>query len=129
MRAVATFNLDSFDQKPAHFEEGGVSHGAMRIEKTFHGDIEGHGSVEMLAARGEGGDGYVALERITGSVHGRVGGFGVLHVATSEGDERWARWVISPGSGTGDLVGISGEGRIDADADGRHTFELDYELG
>lgn len=44
------------------------------------------------------------------------------------GTETWARWPIVPGSGTGDLRKIHGEGQIDIDAQGRHTFTLDYEL-
>jgi hypothetical protein len=45
------------------------------------------------------------------------------------GNEQLARWPVVPGSGTGDLRTIRGEGRIDIDAEGRHTLTLDYELG
>ena len=44
------------------------------------------------------------------------------------GKESWARWPVIPGSGSGELRTIRGEGRIDIDAAGRHTFTLDYEL-
>jgi hypothetical protein len=83
-----------------------VRHYRARIEKTFHRDIEGHGSVQMLAVRAAEGAGYVAVEYITGAVHGRVGGFSLLHAATSDatshaGAGTWARWPVVPGSGTG----------------------------
>ena len=128
MRAVARFDLDSFDEDPPHREEDGLCHTRARIEKTFRGDIEGHGSVEMLAARSAEGAGYVALEHITGTVHGRAGGFSLLHIGTMAGADTWARWPVVPGSGTGALRTIRGDGRIDIDAAGHHTFTLDYEL-
>lgn len=128
MRAVAGFDLDSFDAEPPYREEEGVAHTRARIAKTFRGEIEGHGSVEMLAARADAGSGYVALERISGVVNGRAGAFSLLHIGTMSGDETWARWLVVPGSGTGALRTIRGEGRIDRDAAGKHTFTLDYEL-
>jgi hypothetical protein len=128
MRAVAHFDLDTFDEDPPYHEEVGLRHTRARIEKTFHGDIEGHGSVEMLAARSADGAGYVALERITGTVNGRAGGFSLLHIGTMAGADTWARWPVVPGSGTGALRTIHGDGRIDIDAAGHHTFTLDYDL-
>ncbi len=128
MRAVAAFDIDSFDQIPPSGEENALPHGRMRIEKTFRGEIEGHGSVEMLAARNDDGAGYVAIEHITGTVNGRSGGFQLLHIGTMAGTEVWARWPVVPGSGSGELRTIRGEGRIDIDAEGRHTFTLDYDL-
>ncbi len=103
MRAVASFDFDSFDEDPPYREEGVVRHHRARIEKAFHGDLEGHGSVEMLAARGDGGAGYVALERISGTLNGRTGSFSLLHIGTMDGTELWARWPVVPGSGSGEL--------------------------
>src|SRR5918911_4398159 len=91
MRAVASFDFDSFDEDPPYRAEGGARHQRARIEKTFRGDIEGHGSVEMLAARADEGAGYVALEHITGTVNGRSGGFSLLHIGTMAGAEKWGR--------------------------------------
>ena len=128
-QAKAPFDLDSFESDPPYHESDGVTYGRSRIEKTFHGDIEGTGTGEMLSVRTDsGGTGYVALERITGMVHRRSGSFAVLHVGTMTEDGQWARWPISPGSGTGELAGIKGEARIEIAADGAHTLFLDYEL-
>ena len=128
MRAVASFDLDKFEPAPPYREDDGVKHNRVQILKTFRGDIEGHGSVEMLAAQADGGAGYVALEHIGGTVNGRSGGFSLLHIGTMAGAEQWARWPVVPGSGTGDLRTIRGEGRIDIDPEGHHTLTLDYEL-
>jgi hypothetical protein len=95
----------------------------------LRGDLEGHGSVEMLGAQAQAHAGYVALEYITGRLHGREGAFALLHISTLDGPRLWGEFPIVPGSGTGDLQSIRGQGRIDRDAEGHHTFTLDYELG
>jgi len=40
----------------------------------------------------------------------------------------WGLWIISPGSGTGEMAGITGTGRIDIAEDGAHSLQLDHEL-
>jgi hypothetical protein len=127
--AVSSFVLDSFDEEPPYLEEPGVRYSRLRIAKTFRGDIEGDSTVEMLSVRAENGAaGYVAVERIKGTVKGIRGSFAVLHVGTMAGEAQWARWPVVPGSGTGELVNINGEGRIEIAPDGAHQFHLDYNL-
>jgi hypothetical protein len=127
--AVSTFVLDSFDEEAPYAEDPGVSYARIRIGKTFRGDIEAHSTVEMLSVRAENrGAGYVAVERISGSVHNHFGTFALLHAGTMAGETQWARWPVVPGSGTADLVRIAGEGRIEIGPDGAHELHLDYEL-
>jgi uncharacterized protein DUF3224 len=128
MRAVAEFNLDSFDPDAPYLEDDGLGHMRARIKKTFRGEIVGQSTVEMLAARSETGSGYVALERISGVVNGKSGAFSLLHIGTMAGTEMWAKWPVVPGSGIGELRTIRGEGKIDIDAAGGHTFTLEYEV-
>lgn len=136
--ATATFEITESTPEATPFaaDDAGVAYGRMVLAKTFHGDLEGTSAVEMLftrtpdAAGGFAGAAYVALERISGTIHGRTGSFAVLHVSTvTASGETWAQWPISPGSGTGELAGIAGEGRIDIGDDGAHSFTLEYELG
>ena len=132
----AAFVIDSQEPRTLEFaEEPGVTCGAMWLRKTFTGAIEGTSALEMLYTRTPGTDGsfagagYVALERIAGTVDGREGSFVLLHVSTVVGNEPpLSRYLISPGSGTGALAGISGVGLITIDDDGAHTLHLDYEL-
>jgi hypothetical protein len=134
---TAAFVIDS--QQPQaleHPKDTGVDFGGLRLAKTFTGPIEGTSTVDMLYTRtpGDGasfaGAGYVALERIAGSVDGREGSFVLLHISTVLGNEPpLSRYLISPGSGTGALSGISGVGLITIADDGSHTLHLDYELG
>lgn len=133
----AAFVIDS--QQPQALElpkDTGVDFGGLRLAKTFTGAIEGASTVVMLYTRtpGQGGAfsgaGYVALERITGTVDGREGSFVLLHISTVLGNEPpLSRYLISPGSGTGQLSGISGVGLITISDDGSHALHLDYELG
>jgi hypothetical protein len=131
---TAAFVIDSQEPRPAELGgDAGIDYGLLLISKTFTGSIEGTGTVEMLFTRsprdGSFAGGYVALERITGVVDGRTGSFALLHIATiDEQGANWGRWIISPGSGTRELAGITGSGRIDIAEDGAHSLQLDYEL-
>jgi len=132
---AAAFVIDSQEPRPNQLtSDAGIEYGLLVISKTFSGSIEGTGTVEMLFTRTPressfAGAGYVALERITGTVDGHRGSFALLHIATiDEQQTNWGRWIISPGSGTGELAGITGSGRIDIADDGSHSLQLDYEL-
>jgi Protein of unknown function (DUF3224) len=132
----AAFVIDS--QKPRAFQfatETGVDYGGLELAKTFTGAIDGTSAVEMLYTRTPGADGsfagagYVALERISGTVDGHEGSFALLHISTVLGNQPpLSRYLISPRSGTGALTGISGVGLITIADDGSHTLHLDYEL-
>jgi uncharacterized protein DUF3224 len=108
-------------------DTGGPSLGRATLRKDFSGgDLEGGSTVEMLTARaGERAATYLALEQIHGSLAGRTGGFVLAHGATAfadgRPDEHWAEVV--DGSGTGELVGLAGRGRVT-----HGLLELDYEL-
>jgi hypothetical protein len=128
MQATASFVLDTFNQDPPFHEDGTIRFGRAHIDKTFQGDIQGQSTVEMLSMQGNDGAGYVALERIEASINGRSGSFALLHAGTMVGDDQWATWPVVPGSGTGELAGIRGEGKITIAADGSHTFTLTYDL-
>jgi len=120
----STFTLDAFDQQEPYDVEAGVPFAKAHIQKTFSGDLEGTSVVDMLSSRTDGGAGYVALERLRVTVDGRTGTFALLHCGTmTSPTDTWATWPIVPGSGTGALAGITGEGHIDI-VDGVHHFTL-----
>lgn len=126
--ATSTFAIDSWEQAP-YDERDGVSLSRTRVTKTFHGDIEGHSTAELLMAGvRDGSAAYVGLERIEVSIHGRSGSFVLQHNATMLRGAPSASWIIVPDSGTGELASLRGEGRITNEPDGGHTFTLDYEL-
>ncbi len=72
--------------------------------------------------------GYVALETVTGTLHGREGGFAFQQYGVMRGDARELRYGVVPGSGTGALTGLEGTLTLTIDDDGTHTYDLDYTL-
>jgi hypothetical protein len=103
-----------------------------RMVKNFTGALQGTAETLFTAAfdqdRGIGT--YVAMESFAGTIDGRAGSINIAHSATTDGgpERRHELLVIVPGSGTGDLVGVTGTGRIVVDDDGTHRLELDYEV-
>lgn len=133
MEANATFELSNQRQESPADEVTsvvGVDLSRSVFEKSFAGDLEASSVTEMLATRTpSGGAGYVAMERIVGRLHSRVGTFVLLHLGTLDGaGEPVGYWVIVPGSGTGELEGITGHGHIGVDSEGEHRLQLHYEL-
>ena len=101
----------------------------MSIDKQFHGDLEATSKGEMLSAMGgvKGSAGYVAIEKVTGTLHGRSGSFVLQHNATMTRGEPSLNIVVVPDSGTGELVGLSGTMNIII-VDGKHSYEFEYAL-
>jgi hypothetical protein len=107
----------------------GVGLGRNALHKRFEGDLIAVGNGEMLTALTPipGSAGYVAIERVIGSLHGRNGSFVFQHSGTMErGAHRLAITVV-PGSGTGALAGIAGTFRLSI-AEGKHLYEFEYAL-
>jgi hypothetical protein len=83
----------------------------------------------MLSAGTEvkGSAGYVAMERVTGTLKGRSGSFVLQHNATMTRGEPQLSITVVPDSGSGQLVGITGKMNIIIAA-GKHSYEFDYTL-
>ncbi len=110
-------------------DDCGVALGRMSLSKQFEGDMVGFGHGEMLTALTpvKSSAGYVAVERFSGSLHGRQGSFVFQHSGTlDQGAQRLAISVV-PDSGTEQLSGIRGTFKL-AVGEGRHTYEFKYTL-
>ncbi len=103
--------------------------GAMSIDKTFHGDLEAQSVGRMLAVRTpvEGSAGYVAMERVTGSLAGRKGSFALQHTGTMTRSTPTLSVTVVPDSGTGELTGLTGAMDIVVEG-GRHAYVFRYGL-
>ena len=123
-RATGTFEIKLTSQPP---DDAGL--GRMSFEKQFHGDIEAASKGQMLAAGTtvKGSAGYVALERVAGTIHGRTGDFVLQHSATMNRGEPQISVTVVPDSGTGELAGLSGKMEINI-AEGQHSYHFDYTL-
>ncbi len=123
----------SFDVKVEPQSDGdkasGATLGRMSLDKVFAGDLAGTGKGEMLTAMTDtaGSAGYVAIERVTGSLHGRAGSFVLQHIGTMTRGTPQLVITVVPDSGTGQLAGITGRFTIDI-VDGKHFYDFDYTL-
>ena len=117
---------------PQTWSESSVDHtlGRFLLDKQYHGDLEATGDGQMLAA-GDGKPGssgvYVAIERVTGSLHGRKGSFILVHNGIMNRGVPSLTISVSPDSGSGELTGIGGTMNIII-ADGKHSYEFAYTL-
>ena len=100
------------------------------IDKKFHGDMEATSRGQMLTAgtEVEGSAGYVAIEKVDGTLHGRRGTFLLQHGGTMTRGAPSLTIRVVPDSGTGELEGISGTMSITIAAGGAHSYDVDYSL-
>lgn len=103
--------------------------GRMDIDKQFHGDLEATSRGVMLAARTgiPNSAGYVALERVSGTLGGRIGSFMLQHSGTMNRGAPQLVVTVIPDSGTEGLTGLTGAMMIII-AGGKHSYEFDYTL-
>ncbi len=104
--------------------------GRMSIDKRYHGDLEATGKGEMLTA-GTGvpnsSGGYVAIERVSGTLHGRKGTFVLQHSGTMTRGAPQLSVTVVPDSGTDELVGLTGTMMINIGG-GKHSYDFEYTL-
>jgi hypothetical protein len=103
--------------------------GRFSIDKQFHGDLEGTSKGEMLTAMTAvtGSAGYVAMEKVEGTLEGRSGSFVLQHSGTSARGEQSLNIMVVPDSGTGQLEGLAGRMMIHI-GDRKHDYEFEYTL-
>jgi hypothetical protein len=127
-RATGTFVVTL---KPLAFEgqPEGSTLGRLSIDKQIAGDLEATTAGQMLSAMTgtKGSAGYVALERVDGTLHGRRGSFVLQHTGTMQRGTPSLSVSVVPDSGTGALEGLAGTFDIIV-ADGAHRYEFNYSL-
>ena len=126
-RADAVITVHTY--QPASYETpaDGPSLVRIHVEEAFSGDIEGAGVVEFLqAARADGSASFVGIERVTGAIAGRTGSFLLQDSGIVTGNVVAGDWFVVPGSGTGELAGLRGEGGFHANLGENAEVHLDY---
>jgi len=103
--------------------------GRLSLHKQYHGALDATSAGQMLAVTTtvDGSAGYVALEGVTGTLHGRRGAFALQHSGTMTRGVPHLTVTIVPDSGAGQLVGLAGA-MVIAIIDGQHTYDLTYTL-
>ncbi|WP_377701951.1 DUF3224 domain-containing protein [Pseudoduganella sp. UC29_71] len=114
---------------PEHMSVGGSGFGLRRmvLDKRYHGALEASGNGEMLSFMGaaQGSAGYVAMERVEGTLDGLSGGFTLQHNGIMDRGQPSLSVLVVPDSGSGDLTGLSGKLNIRNEG-GKHYYSFDY---
>ena len=129
--ATAEFQVTNWEEDPLLEAEGAPKVTRASVTMAFEGDLEGEGTVEWLMGYDSGSTArFVGLERIVGKVGERSGTFVLQHIGDFDGETATAELLVVPGSGTGELEGLTGEGTFEAGmgADGERSITLDYDL-
>jgi Protein of unknown function (DUF3224) len=129
MHVSGTFDVKLAPQAAdnPHARAAGITR--LGLEKQFQGGLQGTSQGEMLACGDAASSGaYVALEKFTGSLHGRSGSFSLVHSAVMNRGvpQNWSVAVV-PDSATGELGGLTGTLRIRLEA-GKHFYDFEYTL-
>ena len=128
--ANARFTIKNWDEKPYSEDQDIPKLTRAAVTKTFTGDIEGEGQVEYLMMYGSNGSAtFVGLERVVGRIAGRAGTFVLQRIGVFEGGQAKESYSVIPGSGTGELRGLRGEGTSAVGHGNEHPLTLNYELG
>ena len=107
----------------------GATLGRLLLNKTYHGDLQATAQGQMLSAitPTTGSAGYVAIEHVTGTLHGRAGSFVLQHSGLMNRGEKQLVITVVPDSGSGELAGL--QGRLDIRiSEGKHFYDMAYSL-
>jgi uncharacterized protein DUF3224 len=88
----------------------------IRLRETFtgDGDIDGESPVRALQVlRDDHSACLVSMQRFRGKLRGRQGTFVLQGLEIVENGKIRVTWFVVPGSGTGDLSGLRGEGGLE----------------
>ena len=126
--ATGTFDV-TLTPQPIEDSAEPATLGRLAIAKQFQGELEATSVGQMLSAGTgvKGSAGYVAIERVTGTLGGRAGSFVLQHSGTMDRGLPQLSVTVVPDSGTGELVGLSGSMTIDI-AGGEHSYRLTYSI-
>lgn len=126
--AKGTFEVKITPQ--AEDPDGEPMIGRLAMTKQFVGDLSGTSKGQMLGFQStsvEGSGGYVAMERVTGTLGGLKGSFILQHIGTMKPGKYEMNISVVPDSGTEELKGISGKFKIIIEGE-KHLYEFEYSI-
>jgi len=127
--AHARFAIESWDERPFSEEPDQPKLTRASVARTFTGEIEGQGQVEyVMMYRPDGSASFVGLERFAGRLAGKAGTFVLQRSGVFEGGQAKETYSVVPGSGTGELRGLRGDGTSEVGHGMEHPFMLSYEV-
>jgi hypothetical protein len=129
--AESKFELTGWEENPYNELDDGTKFTRAHIGQRLAGDVEGELSSEVLMFyRADGTAVYTGLDHIVGRVGDRSGSFVLQSTGSYDKAAANSTGTVVPGSGTGDLQGLTGSVTSRSEAgEGGGTFALDYDLG
>lgn len=124
-RAVAKITVQRSEAKP-YDQSAGPALVEIHITETFSGDLQGESAVRALQSRDDKSASMVSVQRFRGALGGRQGTFVLQRSEMVENGTITAKWVVVPGSGTGELTGLRGEGGFEGGFGKGSDGTLDY---
>jgi hypothetical protein len=122
----------TFDVKLTPKDQGAdATIGGMTIDKEFHGDLAATSKGQMLMASSssvKNSAGYVAIEKVTGTLNGRSGSFYLQHTGVMTRGAGELTITVIPDTGTDQLSGLDGRMTITIAPDGKHSYDFSYTL-
>ncbi len=130
MQVKGTFEVKLAPVDGGGSDVDGVAIGRLALTKTFHGELDATSTGEMIGVRNAAAPtsaGYIAFERVTGTLAGKRGTFVLTHKGTMTNGAGTLDCSVVPGSATGELAGLSGSVAIEI-VEKVHHYTFDYEL-
>ena len=128
--AAGTFTVNGGSEQTVWETPGEVKLTRVSGTQRFGGGIVGAGSVEwVFCYRPDSSARFAGFQRIDGSIDGRPGSLVMESVGHHDGGRSQGHWRVIPGSGTGELAGIGGDGTFEAPGGREATYKLEFHLG
>jgi len=128
-KAHGSFQVTGWDEAPFATLPSGGKLTKASVTGTFTGELAGEATIEWLMAYADDEHAtFVGVQRVVGQVDDRSGDFTVSMTGTFEQGVARAAWTVVPGTASGDLSGLTGEGEFEAPAGGEASATLTYDL-
>lgn len=125
-RALAKVTVQSSEANP-YDQTASPALLEVRLSEKFTGDIDGESPVRALQVlRADRSASLVSVQRFRGRLGRRDGSFVLQGQEVVENGKIKATWFVVPGSGTGDLSGLRGEGGFEGSFGEGSDATLDY---
>lgn len=129
MRAAVTFRILGWDEEPFDEPEGGPKLTKAHIRRSFEGDLVATGNLMYVMSYLDDSDAtFLGFEKVAGTLGGRSGSFVLRHTGAYDGEKATATCEVVPGSGTGELAGLSGSGGFSVGHAEQHDMAFEYEV-
>ncbi len=126
---TGVYQVTGWDEKAYDERDGQPKLTRASVTNTFTGVIDGTGTAELLMAYPSAAAASVSgFQTVDGSIDGRNGTFLLQCTGTWQEGVASVDWSVVPGSATGDLVGLTGQGGYVSTTDGACDLTLDYDF-